>query len=75
MQLLKSPELKDKIVLNEAFGLVGPSWKKLRNIIYITNIKSETKEKEEIEKKLAEAIGNTSVVYKIEIGENIKLTV
>lgn len=67
--------MKDKIILNEAAGLVGPSWKKLRNIIYITNIKSETKDKEEIEKLIAEAIGNASIVYKIEIGENVKLTV
>lgn len=76
IELLKSPELKDKIILNEASGLVGPSWKKLRNIVYITGIKGQNaNEKEEIEKKLAEAIGNTSVVYKIEMGENIKLTV
>jgi len=67
--------LKDKIILNEASGLVGPSWKKLRNIVYLTNIKNEIKDKEEIEKLIAEAIGNTSVVYKIEIGECVKLTV
>lgn len=67
--------MKDKIILNEASGLVSPSWKKLRNIIYITNIKHEPTDKEEIEKNIAAAIGNSSIVYKIEISESIKLTV